>query len=430
MSLPSWTLQIQQSSRGLLIFRNVSFSSPNLDTNFWKSSNFLHCVAQSFTTCLADQPAKTTDFGCDGFTASLSDHHELLQLTAPDDYCGIVYVRGHFQNTPDAILARAQRPDVSGFKSSFGIQIHPDSQFELGEKQAQGLINFRWPYIQYDLRKKSSLQDGNSGTYEEISFVKDGTVFHIARIKWGRGSSVSDLDSSNTPDHETIKMESGGKIQFGCPCSNGGLPIDDSFQVRFMDNKLSCVSAMYEKRMDTQMFVNNISQELGPVHLPVDRLHGVQLPDLSRTHDIDLRVGKPTVIVSTYALRDNSTVYLTGRSELDGRDFSGIEDYLGISHTSLNMTDRLWTALCSTNYESSEAVEFCVVGRCVEQILCVSSIPVPDGPQVDVSASNIPSSTAGEASAQDTPGDSKREAPIALVRNIITSQYVDVQSSL
>jgi len=113
----------------------------------------------------------------------LSDYHDLLQLTAPDDYCGIVYVRGNFQNTPDAILARAQRPDNSGLKGSFGVQIHRDSHFELGEKQAQGLINFRWPYIQYDLKKKPGFQDGNSGTYEEISFVKDRTVFQIARIK-------------------------------------------------------------------------------------------------------------------------------------------------------------------------------------------------------------------------------------------------------
>jgi hypothetical protein len=119
-----------------------------------------------------------------------------------------------------------------------------------------------------------------------------------------------------------------------------------------------------------------------------------------------------------------------GLSELDGKYFEDIENYLGTSSTSLNMTDRLWTALCSTNYESSEAVEFCVVGRCVEQILCVSSVPVPDDPPIIASASNILSSAAGDTSTQDTPENVEKEVPIALVRNIITSQYVDVQSSL
>jgi hypothetical protein len=379
---------------------------------------------------LADHSAKTTDFGCDGYTASLSDYHELLQLTAPDDYCGIVYVRGHFQNTADAILARAQRPEASGLKGSFGVQIDPDSHFELGEKQAQGLINFRWPYIQYDLRKKPGFHDGNSGTYEEISFVKDGTVFQIARIKWGRGSSVSDFHSTDAPEKETIKLQSGGEIQFGCPCTNGGPPIVDSFRLTFGDNRLSCCSKMYQKRLDIQMFVNNSPQELGPTRIPAPGVE-VKVPDLSRTHEIDLYVGKPTIFVSTYTLRDDDAGNRAGGPELDGKYFEDIENDLGISITSPNMTDRLWTALCSANYESSEAVEFCVVGRCVEQILCVSSIPVPSNPQ-DGEASRLDprSSMSGGKSIQETSEDSTKEIPIALVRNIITSQYVDVQSSL
>lgn len=360
----------------------------------------------------------------------MTEYHELLQLTAPDDYCGIVYVRGHFQNTPDAILARAQRPSVSGLKGSFGVQIDPESHFELGEKQAQGLINFRWPYIQYDLKKKVGFQDGNRGIYEEISFVKGGIVFQVVRIKWGRGSSLSDFDSTNASERETIKLRSGGKIQFGCPCSNGGPPITDTFEVQFEDHQLSCVSELYKKRLDIQMFVNNLPQELGPVQPASHASQKVEVPDLSSTHDIGLYVGKSTIIVSTYALRDNATNSQTGLSELAGKYFEDIENYLGTSATSLNMTDRLWTALCSTNYESSEAVEFCVVGRCVEQILCVSSVPVPDNHQVTASTLNPTSPATGETASLETPEDVRNEAPVALVRNIMTSQYVDVQSSL
>lgn len=360
----------------------------------------------------------------------MSDYHDLLQLTAPDDYCGIVYVRGNFQNTPDAILARAQRPDNSGLKGSFGVQIHRDSHFELGEKQAQGLINFRWPYIQYDLKKKPGFQDGNSGTYEEISFVKDRTVFQIARIKWGRGSSLSDFDSTNISERDTIKMKNGGEIQFGCPCSNGGPPTVDSLHVNFADHQLTCVSELYQKRLDIQMFVDNLPQDLGKIQSAPRASQQAEIPDLSSTHDVNLYIGKPTIIVSTYAIRGAATISDASFSGLHGTYFEDIENYLGISATSLNMTDRLWTALCSTNYESSEAVEFCVVGRCVEQILCVSSVPVPDDPRDTAFRPNPTSATIGGTASMETEEDVRNEVPIALVRNIITSQYVDVQSSL
>jgi len=225
-------------------------------------------------------------------------------------------------------------------------------------------------------------------------------------------------------------MKNGGEIQFGCPCSNGGPPTVDSLHVNFADHQLTCVSELYQKRLDIQMFVDNLPQDLGKIQSAPRASQQAEIPDLSSTHDVNLYIGKPTIIVSTYAIRGAATISDASFSGLHGTYFEDIENYLGISATSLNMTDRLWTALCSTNYESSEAVEFCVVGRCVEQILCVSSVPVPDDPRDTAFRPNPTSATIGGTASMETEEDVRNEVPIALVRNIITSQYVDVQSSL
>jgi hypothetical protein len=109
---------------------------------------------------------------------------------------------------------------------------------------------------------------------------------------------------------------------------------------------------------------------------------------------------------------------------MDMTSFDNLDDHLGISNSSVNMTDRLWTALCSTNYEASEAVEFCVVGRCVEQILCVGAIPFqrPAGS----GASSINEEFSNEPRVKDL----NEAFETALLCNIITPQYVDVQSAL
>jgi hypothetical protein len=129
----------------------------------------------------------------------VTDWHELLQITAPDDCCGLVFVRGNHPNTPDAILARAQRRD-DGSKGTFGLKLLPNSDFTLGERITQGMANFRWPYTQYELKRTAQDESGEdkspSGTYEMISFVKDNMVFQIVRITPGTLKWQTDKDST------------------------------------------------------------------------------------------------------------------------------------------------------------------------------------------------------------------------------------------
>jgi hypothetical protein len=357
-----------------------------------------------------------------------------LQLTAPDETCGIVFVRGQFPNTPGAILARAQRRDDSGTKGTFGTRLQRaenDADLELGERLAQGWVNLRWPYTRYELKRRDGEWDGLSGSYEEISFVRDETFVQVIRLKWGNESSLSDSDSVDGLERMTARLKVGGVIQFGCPCSNGGPPDIDTFQLSSSDNshsRLDCVSERYQKKLEMHLFVDGIQQDITtPLHgLDRDEVTGTEV-DTSSMHEIELTVGEPIIIVSTYALRsagNQTTVF-------DIATFTDLEDHLGTCNTSVNMTDRLWTALCSTNYEASEAIDTCVVGRCVEQILGVSSVPFPPsakGLPISAGPQSGNSTLDGELSYESSPHDKDEE--IALICNIITPQYVDVQSAL
>ena len=337
-------------------------------------------------------------------------------------------MRGHFPNTPDAILARAQRRDDTGSKDSFGTRIqqaHIDSDLELGERKAQGWVNFRWPYTQFELKKKGEQWDEHSGTCEEISFVRDGTVFQLMRLKWGRESSLSDLaDAVDPQEKQTVWVKTGGVIQFGCPCSNGHPPNLDTFNLTSINDTgrgLDCVSERYQKRLETHLFINGNEQHgTGPAQ-------GLIGDDVTDSHvnttsmsRIELSFGDPIYVVSTYSLRESSD---NGNAIVEAC-FKDLSDHLGIANTSVNMTDRLWTALCSTNYEASEAVEFCVVARSVEQTLCVSSIPF------SVPARSEQNSTCDEAHSQNGLERNVKAFETALLCNIITPQFVDVQSAL
>lgn len=337
-------------------------------------------------------------------------------------------MRGQFPNTPGAILARAQRRDDTGSKGTFGTRIQQaelDTDLELGERRAQGWVNFRWPYTQYELKRKDGLWDEHTGTYEEISFVRGGTVFQIARIKWGHGSSLSDYSESlDSQEKQTLRFRTGGIIQFGCPCSNGGPPDLDTFTLDSANGKrtgLDCTSQRYQKRLSMQLFINGAPQNIRiPLHgLDGEEIRGTEL-DTSAMHRIELSVGDPTYIVSTYTLQNADDE----RSLLDVASFVGLDDHLGISNTSVNMTDRLWTALCSTNYEASEALEFCVVGRCVEQILCVAAVPFQSPARSEAS------STGEDFSSETKSKDLDEPFETALLCNIVSPQYVDVQSAL
>ncbi len=411
--------------------------------------------SQCYTTGDWSNPAKTIDFGDNGHTASLTDWHELLQVTAPDPLCGLVFVRGDFPNTADAILARAQQLDHSGKKGTFGLQIESNgSDFMLGERRNQGSVNFRWPYIQYELKRRYSdggVEQIHVGTYEAISFVKDNIVFQIICIRPGRihepprgvvddaklgtqdriQAQMAEAEDTIAADKRKlkIKFKMGGNIQFGCPCSSGQPTDDEAVEpipkdlhqlLTKKDGKLLFyVSKTYQKCLEMQLFVND---ELKTLIRPSSE-HGLfrdGKPYSFATHDVAVEAGSTTFVTATYALRD------CARTEpiLKLDSFKYIADYLGVPNDSEKMSDRLWTACLTTNYDAAEAMEFCAIGTAVEKTLCVSSVPISIKSKEEGSAGRTPNQI-GKSPENDFGNEG-----VALVRNIMFGQYVDLQSAL
>ncbi|KAH8205701.1 hypothetical protein TruAng_000195 [Truncatella angustata] len=380
--------------------------------------------SQCFTTSATTNPAISSDLGVDGFTASLTSHGMLLQITAPDPHCGLVFVRGRFANNAGSILARAQGSIYRQSKDLFGARLASaklDEDVQYGEKKAQGWVNFRWPYVQYELRKKNPSLDRTIGLYEQITFIRNGVIFQAIRLKWGRENSISDNgdDGEDTSNMITINLQTGGRVRFGCPCSATQPHTADSFEIKVghtQSKTLRCESSKYEKQLETQLFVNGILDDFAGQRPRT--IETVEAADITTIHSVEVSIGQPTYIVSALALRNKGDDCL---STLDVA-FSDIEDYLGVCSGSIRMTDRLWTGLCSPNYEDGEAVELCAVGRCVEQILGVAALP-----------HYMDSSRAygGREHMQGTQMTSGvyRGSGIALVQTIMTPQFVDVQSA-
>ncbi|MCJ1281641.1 hypothetical protein MMC26_000962 [Xylographa opegraphella] len=132
--------------------------------------------------------AQTSDFGNEDYTASLTDCHEILQLTAPDPLCGLVYARGDFPGTAESMLARAQNRDDGGGKGTFGIQLlqDPCREYQLGNIYVHGLFNYRWPFIEYVIR----IKDAHEGLLHICSFVHQKAVYQIAHVQLPAESSA------------------------------------------------------------------------------------------------------------------------------------------------------------------------------------------------------------------------------------------------
>lgn len=190
---------------------------------------------EDYFMCYDDEyPAKSSDFSSGGFTASLTNWHEFLQLTAPDRRCGTVFIRGMFPYTPDSILARVQCRDRAGGKGTFGIQLiyDVDSEFELGEVVVRGLINYRWPHMQYVLHCKSF----EVGFFETCSFVEKNVVYQVARICPGEKRTKESTNSIKAnemgppeqpreadigpPFKRIARFRIGGTLSFGCRCTS------------------------------------------------------------------------------------------------------------------------------------------------------------------------------------------------------------------
>lgn len=338
-------------------------------------------------------------------------------------------------------------------------ELSQNCDFELGERIAQGIVNFRWPYIQYELKRKSREVNNNEqftiGTYEMISFVMDGMVFQVIRVKRGKFRP----ENRGLEDGK-VKFKIGGKIHFGCACSKGDYAYKTKHVLDWSESNggIRCVNKYYQKRLEVELFVNDNRETLvhtgnthpsrledsrtnevdvAPVtsgkqeaqsYLPMSsssaprESEAIEVDVAGETRSIDLSNESLTVLVSVFALRNEADPLIIGsRSFLKPSDISSaMEEYLGIScrPDSYSMIDRLWAACLTPSPDNNEAMEVYTIARNVEEILCVSSIPM-----------SLDASQALRSSEESKPS-AERDCGTALIRNIMISQYVDMQSLL
>jgi len=403
---------------------------------------------------LADsRPSKSLDFGEDGYTGSLSIWHELLQLTAPDPRCGLVFVRGDFPDHPDAIFARAQRRNQKG---TFGmsIRIPPPDEHSIHWAQeptaAQGLINLRWPYTRLDWVKVNSRTGSDPfAAFAVCSFVRQGILYQIARIvpkkvaQTSPAPSVVEVDmetSPHSPHSETavkFAIDVGGWIRFGCPSTIGNAArrpdaplFSDDYTVYPPDHKtkaqiLTCTSKRHKKRLEMRLWVNRVPQTL--------RRHECQSSRLDRgpneVASFHIRQNcvfndrETKVIVASFKLVDSDTEPV----DTDAIHYEQVLHHLGVSDYSDRAPYRLWSTILSST-SSADSFELNAIARSVESTLCVSSMPVA------TAYSSFPSNDTQHVSSDDTAqsiaSDSHPKSRVALLKNIITPQIVDLESAL
>jgi len=394
---------------------------------------------------------KSLDFGADGYTGSVSTWHELLQLTCPDPVCGVVFVRGDFPDSPDSFLARAQRRNQKG-TFGLGLRIPEGEDYVFEATPAQGFVNLKWPVTRLNFVRDSALLGSVPfASYTACSFVKDKVTYQIARIMPSKLSSTDASVSSHPPatgcKERQVTVDVGGLVRFGCPCSavhgdgrrtrpgdNTVLPAVPLFRDRYAvvtppegEKRfvVGCESATHQKRLEIRLWIDREAQELDFHHCKSLRrdnhatggghrkLEGgdadAVFPDevfpFHIRRDLPLREDKPTVIVASFTIVESSEAL--DNQEKDVIEYETVQKHLGVSDASTNAPHRLWASAINC-MPDVDTFEINAVGRAVEGVMSIASTPV---------------SARGRGGTLDGFG-------VALIKNIMTPQIVDLESTL
>jgi hypothetical protein len=219
---------------------------------------------------------------------------------------------------------------------------------------------------------------------------------------------------------------------------------------------LSFRSSSHDSSLALRLWIDRRQIDLKPESLP-EKLGTV---DMASTHEVELVEDTPKAIIATFSLFHSPSDEIHDEIIKNGlpkfMKSSTAQDYMGVSDSSKNAAYRLWKQILPRegNNRSNE-FEVNTVGRSVEQILCVSSLPVSITSKVKEEPEVTPSISGGEdsiaaqkrttvvdAELKETSGSGKSTEgtpPIntinshkgtALVKNIVSSRWVDLESTL
>ena len=330
-------------------------------------------------------------------------------MTAPDPQCGLVFVRGDFPDISDSILARAQRRNGRG---TFGMSVKVPNPAEPGggwvqeATPVQGMINLRWPCTRLHwVRNSTGIGGEHFASFVVCTFVKDNTVYQIGRVvpiqltRSASGTNSIDTNREATDDKEehpvTFKVDVGGSIRFGCPSTAARQDHSASSKARdhytcdpeyeHSSYVLSCISELHEKRLEMRLWINRKPQKIkrhkceqtepGPGCRPDDRP-----PPVASLHAFStqktLHLDRATVIVASFALvdRDNPV----NKDPTKVIHYEEVQRYLGVADSTGLASYRLWSAMLESS-SGPDTFELNTIGRAVEVVMGVASLPVPHG---------------------------------------------------
>jgi hypothetical protein len=142
-------------------------------------------------------------------------------MTAPCKICGLLTVKGAFEDTPDAILARSQRRYCG--KSTFGLNIifSEDDAFQTAPTMIPDRVffNFRWPIF----TSVPTFNGFELSTNTLFSCVIGKTLYQILRLRVGHKRQTVESITQETPHYAnfvgTVPISIAGPSRFGCMCS-------------------------------------------------------------------------------------------------------------------------------------------------------------------------------------------------------------------
>jgi len=437
-------------------------------------------------------PGKSRDFGKNGVTGSVTTWHELLQITAPDDECGMVFVRGDFPDSADSILARSQRRNQKG-TFGLGINIEGSSDYVLEKTPAQGFINLRWPYTRMNFVSSDSRTGStNFASYTMCSFVKDHTVYQILRIAPDKLlSSLPNSDANSISgvnlSGPKVTIDVGGTIRFGCFSTANGMseaqetwqnekitdestfggppsPFFDKYSIRSPDEGqssyvLACESETHQRRLEIRVWI-----DLNPLKLKlhtcdynrIKHVDDTRRPDLNDVvglhaqHQIPTSGNRAINVVASFAITRSSDTLNCGPTKVP--ESTEVQEYLGVTEFSTEAPYRLWSNILGNvpGLEAPKAYELNTVGRTIESILGGLSVPVYQRKLGNADSNNAENSPngltmchqatallengkrpdGGTLSDENCREQQKTDMGIALIKSLVGGQEVDLESTL
>jgi hypothetical protein len=125
----------------------------------------------------------------------------LIRESEEQRLCPFISVKGDFEDTPDAVISRAQRP--KGGKATFGLKVVESKDCcKLGTMMERGFFDYRWPFNRYQLE----IEGSQVGTCTIFSCFQDKVLCQVMRIE-------SEIKCLN------VSLAAGGRLRFGCMCS-------------------------------------------------------------------------------------------------------------------------------------------------------------------------------------------------------------------